>query len=320
MPDDAVIRTHKLSKSFKGVDALRSLDLEVRRNSIFGFLGPNGAGKTTTIKLLLGLVRPTGGSAEVFGHDIVGDTIHVRRRIGYLVQEPHYYEYMSAREILLFTARFFYSGPAPAVEQRVADTLELVGLSDKADRPIKGFSGGERQRLGIGQAQVNQPDLLILDEPAASLDPMGRRDVLAIMERLRERATVFYSTHILDDVQRVSDTVAILNHGELIAQAPIEELLAGSRGRTVYAVEVKGDGGDARARLDEQPWVDDVHVEPDTDRAEWHVSVSDDAAAESQLLRLLLADERTTVTRFGRKTHKLEDVFMELVEEHTNGH
>jgi ABC-2 type transport system ATP-binding protein len=127
----------------------------------------------------------------VFGHDIVGDTIHVRRRIGYLVQEPHYYEYMTAREILRFTARFFYDGPPTAIEERVADTLELVGLADKADRPIKGFSGGERQHLGIGQAQVNHPDLLILDEPAASLDPTGRRDVLAIMERLRKRATVF---------------------------------------------------------------------------------------------------------------------------------
>jgi ABC-2 type transport system ATP-binding protein len=158
--DDAVIRTHKLSKAFNGVQALKSLDLEVRRNSIFGFLGPNGAGKTTTIKLLLGLVRPTSGSAEVFGHDIVGDTIDVRRRIGYLVQDPRYYDYMSAREILRFTARFFYKGPASALAGRVQDTLDIIGLADKADRPVKGFSGGERQRLGIGQAQVNQPDLL----------------------------------------------------------------------------------------------------------------------------------------------------------------
>jgi len=316
--DDAVIRTHKLSKAFNGVQALKSLDLEVRRNSIFGFLGPNGAGKTTTIKLLLGLVRPTSGSAEVFGHDIVGDTIDVRRRIGYLVQDPRYYDYMSAREILRFTARFFYSGPAQGIEERVQDTLDIIGLADKADRPVKGFSGGERQRLGIGQAQVNQPDLLILDEPAASLDPMGRRDVLAIMERLRERATVFYSTHILDDVQRVSDTVAILNQGELIAQAPIAELLAGSRG-TVYAVEVRGESAAVRARLESQPWVVDVQVAPDTDGAEWHVSVSDASAAEEQLLRVMLADERTTVTRFGPLAYKLEDVFMDLVEGNGNG-
>jgi ABC-2 type transport system ATP-binding protein len=316
--DDAVIRTHKLSKAFNGVQALKSLDLEVRRNSIFGFLGPNGAGKTTTIKLLLGLVRPTSGSAEVFGHDIVGDTIDVRRRIGYLVQDPRYYDYMSAREILRFTARFFYKGPASALAGRVQDTLDIIGLADKADRPVKGFSGGERQRLGIGQAQVNQPDLLILDEPAASLDPMGRRDVLAIMERLRERATVFYSTHILDDVQRVSDTVAILNEGELIAQAPIAELLAGSRG-TVYAVEVRGEADAARARLESQPWVVDVQVAPDTDGSEWHVSVSDASAAEEQMLRVMLADEHTTVTRFGPLAYKLEDVFMDLVEGNGNG-
>lgn len=318
MSNEPVIRTRGLSKSFKSVQALKSLDLEVPCNSIFGFLGPNGAGKTTTIKLLLGLVRPSAGSAEVFGHDIVGDTIDVRRRIGYLPQEPRYYEHMTAREILRFTARFFYQGSRSAIEERVGATLELVGLADKADRPVKGFSAGERQRLGIGQAQVNDPDLLILDEPAASLDPMGRRDVLAIMERLRERATVFYSTHILDDVQRVSDTVAILNRGELIATAPIEELLAGSDG-IVYTIQVRGDGREAERRVRSQPWVADVRVTAEGERTTWHVRVSDVAAAESQLLRLMLADERITVSEFRRKTYELEEVFMSLVEENGNG-
>ncbi len=318
MRNDPVIRTDELSKTYKGVRALESLDLEVPGNSIFGFLGPNGAGKTTTIKLLLGLIRPTGGSAEVFGHDIVGDTIDVRRRIGYLAQEPRYYEHMTARETLRFTARCFYSGPKAVLERRVEETLELVGLTDKADRPIRGFSSGERQRLGIGQAQVNEPDLLILDEPASSLDPMGRRDVLAIMERLRERSTVFYSTHILDDVQRVSDTVAILNNGELVAKAPIEELLAGGDG-IVYTIDVKGNGSDAQQRVADQPWVAEVQVAREKDCAHWLVRVTDDAAAESQLLRLMLADEHVAVTAFGRRTYELEEVFMNLVEENGNG-
>ncbi|MGD2216741.1 MAG: ABC transporter ATP-binding protein [Gemmatimonadales bacterium] len=318
MPNDPVIRTHKLSKAYKGVQALSSLDLEVPGNSIFGFLGPNGAGKTTTIKLLLGLIRPTAGSAEVFGHDIVGDTIEVRRRIGYLAQEPRYYEHMTARETLRFTARCFCSGPKSALEKRVGETLELVGLADKADRPIRGFSAGERQRLGIGQAQVSEPDLLILDEPASSLDPMGRRDVLAIMERLRQRATVFYSTHILDDVQRVSDTVAILNNGELVAKAPIEELLAGSDG-TVYTIDVKGDGSEAERLVAAQPWVSNVQVTREHDSTHWLVHVTDDAAAESELLRLMLADEHVVVTAFGRRTYELEDVFMTLVEENGDG-
>ena len=176
--ESTVIQTHGLTKTFNGINALTSLDLSVHKNSIFGFLGPNGAGKTTTIKLLLGLARPTSGGGTVFGHDIIRESGSIRQRVGYLAQDPRYYEYMTARQTLRFTARFFYSGPKAAIEARIQNTLELVGLDDKADRPIKGFSGGERQRLGIAQAQVNYPDLLILDEPAASLDPQGRCDVL----------------------------------------------------------------------------------------------------------------------------------------------
>ena len=132
--------------------------------------------------------------------------------------------------------------------------LGLVDLSEKADRSIKTFSGGERQRLGIAQAQVNYPDLLILDEPVASLDPLGRRDVLEVMSRLRKYATIFYSTHILDDVQRVSDTVVILNKGELVAQGPIEELLAGSEG-VIYIIHLKGDIKSALNQAQSLPWV-----------------------------------------------------------------
>jgi ABC-2 type transport system ATP-binding protein len=214
---DWLIHTQHLTKSYGEVEALKSLDLRVPRHSIFGFLGPNGAGKTTTIKLLLGLIRPSAGTASVFGLDIRRDSVAIRDRIGYLPQEPRFYEHMTARQILRFTARFSFKGPAAEIERRVEETLDLVGLEAKADRPAKGFSGGERQRLGIGQAQVNYPDLLILDEPAASLDPLGRRDVLQVMDRLRQHTTIFYCTHILDDVQRVSDTVAILNQGALVA-------------------------------------------------------------------------------------------------------
>ena len=146
---------------------------------------------------------------------------------------------MSARETLRFTARFFFSGPRPKIEARVDEMLDLVGLQDKADRPVKGFSGGERQRLGLALAQINDPDLLILDEPAAALDPIGRHEVLQVMERLRAHTTIFYSTHILDDVQQVSDAVAILNHGELVAQGPIEDLLAGG-GDPVYTLIAEG--------------------------------------------------------------------------------
>lgn len=311
--NDIVIRARGLTKHYRGVVALDGLDLEVRRNSIFGFLGPNGAGKTTTIKLLLGLARPTEGTATLFGFDAERDTLEVRRRIGYLAQDPRYYDEMTARETLRFTARFFFRGPGPAIERRVADTLELVGLSDKADRPIRGFSGGERQRLGIAQAQINEPELLILDEPAASLDPMGRRDVLEIMGRLRAHTTIFYSTHILDDVQRVSDTVAILNQGRLVAQAPIEELLAGS-GHTTFVVELKGAVDRARERVASRPWVVSVDAEANTGGARWLVAVHDDAVADAELLRTILAEDGVRVMSYGRRRFQLEYVFMSLIE------
>ena len=315
---DFVIDTRDLGKAYNGVQALKSLDLKVPKNSIFGFLGPNGAGKTTAIKLLLGLTRPTSGSASIFGQDIVKDSVDIRKRIGYLAQDPRFYEHMTARETLRFKAHFYYRGPAVEIEERINETLELVGLSDKADRPIKGFSGGERQRLGIAQAQMNHPDLLILDEPAAALDPMGRRDVLEVMERIQKHATIFYSTHILDDVQRVSDSVAILNHGELVAQASIQDLLAGSQG-TIYSLDIEGQASQARSRIADQAWVSGIDVTSVEGQTTWQITVTDDEAAKAQLLRLVLADEGLTVTRFGRKTYELEEIFMNIVEGDNHG-
>lgn len=325
----AVIETRGLSKSYGRVQALRPLDLRVPEKSIFGFLGPNGAGKSTTMKLLLGLTHPTAGAATVFGRDITSENFEVRRRVGYLAQEPRFYGHMTARQTLHFAARFFYKGPESAIEKRVEETLSLVGLKEKADRKVKGFSGGESQRLGLAQAQINDPELLILDEPAAALDPMGRRDVLTVMERLRDErgATIFYSTHILDDVQRVSDAVAILKNGELLAQAPVEELLASS-GTGVTAVydlvldNGSGDGArEAFSRVRDQSWVSSVEEVPEGGkRSRWQVSVTDRAAAEDKLLRLVLAREGVRVASFGRKRQSLEEVFLGLVEgEEGNG-
>jgi len=310
-----VIDTRELTKTYKGVNALLGLSLQVPRNSIYGFLGPNGAGKSTTIKMLLGLTRPTSGKALVFGQDITQDSLAVRRRVGYLAQEPRYYEHMTARQTLRYTARFFYRGPRDLLEVRIEEMLELTGLHDKADRPTKGFSGGERQRLGIAQAQINYPDLLILDEPAASLDPQGRHDVLSVMETLRKYTTIFYSTHILEDVQRVSDQVAILNHGRLVAEAPIQELLNGNGSAAIYNVTIKGDANRAKRRVADQPWVQSLSSEAHDGFTTWQVSVTDDDAAEDQLLLLIMDERDLRVMSFGRKTHNLEEVFLSLVGE-----
>jgi ABC-2 type transport system ATP-binding protein len=313
-----VVHTNGLCKSYDAINAVDSLDLSIKKNSIVGFLGPNGAGKTTTIKLLLGLTRPTSGSATVFGQHIVKDSIEIRKRVGYLAQDPCFYEYMTARETLRFVARFYFSGPQQAIEQQVSETLVNIGLEHNADRPIRGFSTGERQRLGIGQACINSPDLLILDEPAASLDPMGRRDVLQLLQELRHQTTILYSTHILDDVQRVSDMVAILNKGHLVAYSPIDQLLAGEN-ETVYLLVIKGDASHSQVSVTSQPWVTSLDVANENGQTVWKVKVTDDKAAEEQLLPLVMADGQTTVCEFKRKEYELEDIFMQILDGSDNG-
>jgi ABC-2 type transport system ATP-binding protein len=310
--NDFVICTEGLSKSFGEIEALKSLDLRVPQKSIFAFLGPNGAGKTTTIKLLLGLLKPTGGRGSILGMDIIRDSVDIRARIGYLPQDTRLYEHMTARQTLEYTAKFFYTGPQSEINKRVNEMIELVGLEGKADRPIKGFSGGERQRLGIAQAEVNYPDLLILDEPAASLDPQGRRDVLEVMSRIRKHATIFYCTHILDDVQRVSDQVAIVNQGELVRQASIEELLAGT-GETIYSVTLRGDTQSAYVQLHQLPWVSGIESSQQGEQTTWLVNVTDEAAANDQLMSLLVSSG-LKVSNFSRKEQSLEDVFINIVE------
>lgn len=317
-----VIETIGLTKVYGRITALKDLNLRVEENSIFGFLGPNGAGKTTAMKLLLGLSHPTSGSGTIFGRDIVTENFGIRRRVGYLAQDPRYYEHMTARETLRFAARFFYSGPEPAIERRVEESLKLAGLSDRADRRIRGFSGGERQRLGLAQAQINDPELLILDEPAASLDPMGRRNVLDIMERLRDErgTTIFYSTHILDDVQRVSDSVAILRSGHLLAHAPIDELLlVEDAGVAVYEFALRSDSEDAlektRTSLRSQSWVSSLEETPGQNGEKiWLVKTTDESAAEENLLRLVLEERGIKVVGFGRKRQSLEEAFFDLIE------
>jgi len=312
-----VIETENLSKNYGDVVALNSLNLKVPKNSIFAFLGPNGAGKTTTIKLLLGLTHPTSGGAEVIGHNIVTQNDQVRRRVGYLAQQPKFYKELTARETMKFAARLYFKGPEDLMDERIAYLLETVDLEDKADRPIEGFSGGEMQRLGIAQAQINFPELLILDEPAAGLDPEGREKVLKIMEKLRSESTIFYSTHILDDVQRVSDRVAILNKGNLIAQAPIEDLLIGSEG-VAYAIILDGDTQRVQSKLEAEPWVSSITEREERGKTHWVVSVSDDAIAKKQLLRTILADNNVDVLDYGLKQYELEEIFMRLVEDDSN--
>jgi ABC-2 type transport system ATP-binding protein len=295
-----------LRKRYRRVEALRGIDMIVPTHSVFGFLGPNGAGKTTTMKILMGLIRPSAGAAFVLGRD-VRDGTAVRARIGYLPQNPSFYEKAKLAQMLAFVARRFTKGSRQAVAERVSGTLDMVGLGDKADRRVKELSGGELRRLGIAQAYIGHPDLLILDEPSVGLDPEGRRDVLDLIESLREHTTVLFSTHILDDVQRVADHIAVLDQGEMVAQGSIGEFL--SSGEVVYRVGFAADGEDAIAALAAEPWVASVRA---LNGGAWSVEAHDQREAERRLARCLAASSGI-VTEIRPEQRSLEDIYLDIV-------
>jgi ABC-2 type transport system ATP-binding protein len=232
----AAISTVDLTKDFsigfwrkRPYRALDRLTLEVRQGEVFGFLGPNGAGKTTTLKLLMQLVFPTSGHAEILGRPL-GD-LSVKRRLGYLPENPYFYDYLTAEELLMYFGALFGFG---AVERRrrTAHLLDLVGIGAERRLQLRRFSKGMLQRVGIAQALLNDPELVILDEPMSGLDPLGRRDVRALILTLRDRGcTVFFSSHVLSDAEALCSQVAILARGRLVTTGELSSMLAfGAKG------------------------------------------------------------------------------------------
>jgi ABC-2 type transport system ATP-binding protein len=213
--------------------ALRPLHLQVEEGEIFGFLGPNGAGKTTTLKLLMGLVFPTFGTAKVLGGDI-GDP-QIKAQIGFLPEQPYFYDYLTARELLEYYAQL--SGVDSRIRSsKVREVLERVGLSEAANLQLRKFSKGMLQRAGIAQAIVHEPKVLFFDEPMSGLDPMGRREVRDLMEELRQEGrTVFFSTHILSDAETLCDRVAIIHQGELKGVGAVADLTSAVEGKVEVA-------------------------------------------------------------------------------------
>ena len=310
MTDGPIVRTIGLTKRYGQLVALDGLDLEVPRGVVFGLLGPNGAGKTTTIRLLTGLARPTAGRAEVAGVAAGPDTPALQRRIGYLDQDPRFYGWMRGRELLELVGQL-HGLRGARLRSRVAETLARIGLVDAAERQIGGYSGGMRQRLGIGQAIVAEPELLILDEPVSSLDPEGRRDLLALVGELRHSSTVVFSTHVLADVERVCDRVAILDHGRLVTDGPLDALLDEYAGPMYRLDPEPGQPAQVAAlvtSLDAADWVTTVVLDGEV----VSVSVRDPAAGGRALLAAVV-DAGVALVGFERQRPTLEDVFLRLV-------
>jgi ABC-2 type transport system ATP-binding protein len=217
------IHTIGLSKRYRDVVAVSSLDMTVGRGEVFGFLGPNGAGKTTVVKMLLGLVRPTAGEGLVLGAPL-GDR-ESRRRIGYLPELFRFQALLSGREVLRLHCRLL-EVPKRSWREQIDSALEIVGLADRGNDRVGTFSKGMQQRLGLGVALLGEPQLIVLDEPTSALDPVGRHDVRAIVRGLRDRnATVFLNTHLLEEAEQVCDRVAVIDRGRAVATGTLDELL-----------------------------------------------------------------------------------------------
>lgn len=226
---EQIVTVDHLSKIFKvgfwgrRVTAVDELSLDVRRGEIYGFLGPNGAGKTTTIKMLMGLIYPSRGTARLFGRPI-GDQA-AKAKVGFLPESPYFYDYLTSREFLRFYGHLFGSLGA-TLEKRIDELLELVGMTHARDLQLRKFSKGMLQRVGIAQALINDPELVILDEPMSGLDPIGRKEVRDLIVRLKESGkTVMFSSHILHDAELLCDRVAMIMKGKLVACGQVSELI-----------------------------------------------------------------------------------------------
>lgn len=288
-----------LCKGFGDKEVLQGVDLAVPEHSIFGFIGKNGSGKTTTMKTVLGLLKPDAGEITVNGERVTFGENNTNKYIGYLPDVPEFYSFMTAEEYLRFCAEITDMSRWE-IDARVSELLTLVGLIGEKHR-IRGYSRGMKQRLGIAQALLNRPKLLICDEPTSALDPVGRKEILDILTSVREQTTVLFSTHILSDVERICTDVAFLNGGVIEMQGKLADIKANSRGNE-YQIETEGEG-----------FIEKLCGEFDkmkaTDKNKAVFYESDYALAD--VLRFV-ADAEIPIIRIERAELDLEDLFMEV--------
>ena len=294
-----MLQIQGLYKRFGDKTVLNGLDLAVPEHSIFGFIGKNGAGKTTTMKIVLGLLKADAGQILVNGEKVVYGQSPANRHIGYLPDVPEFYGFMTAPEYLCFCGQI--SGMAPAeIESRCVELLKLVGLAGEKHR-IQGFSRGMKQRLGIAQALLNRPKLLICDEPTSALDPVGRKEILDILLAARKQTTILFSTHILSDVERICTDVAFLNNGVVELQGTVAEIKSKFRSDE-YLLETESDA--AITLL--------LSTFPGVKAAESHQLRLRESDHDIHEVLRFLAEKRLPVVRLERVEPTLETLFMEV--------
>lgn len=298
---EVVLRTNGLSKKFGKRWAVKDLNIEVHRGDVFSFLGPNGAGKSTTIRMILTLLRPTVGSIEIFGMDLHKNRSAVLSHVSGIVEKPDFYLYLSAYENL----KILGSMTCRVRKNEIMEALDVVGLKSRAFEKVKTFSHGMKQRLGIAQALLTKPKLVILDEPTAGLDPQGMKEVRGLIKKLagEKEMTIFLSSHLLSEVELVSTRMAVVNHGELVTQGSVSELL--DRESTEYSIHVSPLDS-ALKLIGTLPWVEVLSLENDG------IEVRVEPGHSSELNRLLVTNHIEVSSFYAHRT--LEDFFLKITE------
>ena len=302
-----VLKIENLSRSFGQLKVIDHLNMTVKENSVFGFIGKNGAGKTTTMKMILGFLKADSGKLFVCGEQVKYGSTQTNRYIGYLPDVPEFYDYMTPKEYLTLCGSI--SGLSrEKIRYKIDELLPIVGL-DGVNRHIKGFSRGMKQRLGIAQALFNEPKLLICDEPTSALDPVGRKEVLDILQSVKDKTTILFSTHILSDVERICDDVGILNNGKLAFEGKINDIKDTYRHDSL-CVELQ----DANRilffcdKLQQLPEVKQISRQDDM----LQITVTNAEAVGRSIVKIL-ADESLSLAKFEIVEPNLEQVFMEVI-------
>lgn len=301
-----ILEINDLHKAFGTNQVLKGLNLEVPEHAVFGFVGRNGSGKTTTMKIVLGLLKPDGGTVTVCGEKVSHGSTRTNRHVGYLPETPEFYAYMRPVEYLRLCGQLSRLSPR-TIEERSRELLERVGLAG-INRKIGGFSRGMKQRLGLAQALLHQPRLLICDEPSSALDPPGRRQILELLSGIREKTTVIFSTHILSDVERICDRVALLEDGIIAFSGSLADIQR-RHPQNNFRIQFK-DPAEARQFMRLEPLRQGA-LDLNLNENVLTVGLADEEAGGGLLIRLL-AETGTTPERFELLESSLESLFSEV--------
>ena len=304
-----VLEIKNLCKSFGDLSVIDNLSIKVEENSVFGFIGKNGAGKTTTMKMILGFLKADKGEIYICGEKVEFGNNKTNKYIGYLPDVPEYYGYMTPKEYLKLCGEICGMNKEK-IREKSDELLHLVGLEDNKNRRIKGFSRGMKQRLGIAQALLNEPKLLICDEPTSALDPVGRKDILDILLKVKDRTTIIFSTHILSDVERVCDNIGVLNNGKLALCGSLSEI-KNNNIRNSIVLEVIDEELVKKAKevIENSTLGYEIKVE----EKEIKFDVNNVRKDGNEILKLII-NEGIMISKFEILEPSLENIFLEVIE------